>query len=64
MLLGKTYLLTLRFKSKKEELFLLRKFDVLNLCQKRPKIWKRQYKKDYSNMIEIRNKTLNVTKGC
>ena len=62
MLLGKASPLTLRLKSKKGELFLLRKYDVFTLCKKYPNIWKRQYKKDYSNMIEIKNKTLKILK--
>ena len=62
MLLGKPSPLTLRLKSKKGELFLLRKFDVFALCKKYPNIMKRKYKKDYSNMIEIKNKTLSVLK--
>ena len=62
MLLGKPSPLSLRLKSKKGELFLLRKFDVFALCKKYPNIMKRQYKKDYLNMIEIKNKTLGVIK--
>ena len=62
MLLGKTSPLSLRLKSKKGELFLLRKFDVYTLCKNYPNIWKRQYKKEYSNMIEIKNKTINAIK--
>ena len=57
MYLSKPSPLTLRVKSKRAELFLLRKFDAFSISKKFPNIWKRQYNKSYVNMNSIKNKT-------
>ena len=57
MFLSKPSPLSLRVKSKKAELFLLRKFDSFTISKKFPNIWKRQYSKSYVNMNSIKHKT-------
>ena len=65
MFLSKPSPLSLRVKSKKAELFLLRKFDAFSISKRFPNIWKRQYNKSYINMNSIKNKTFKkLTTYC
>ena len=57
MFLSKPSPLSLRVKSKKAELFLLRKFEAFAISKKFPNIWKKQYKKSYNNMNSIKKRT-------
>ena len=54
MLLNKPSPLSLRVKSKKVDLFLLRKKDVLNIKKDYPNIWKRIDEKSMYNMKSIK----------
>ena len=62
MFLAKPSPLSLRVKSKKAELFLLRKFDALAISKKFPNIWRKQYNKSYINMNSIKKKTIKQIK--
>ena len=57
MFLTKPSPLFLRVKSKKAELFLLRKLEAFEISKKFPNIWKKQYKRSYINMISIKKRT-------
>ena len=60
MLLDKKTLLSLKVKSKRADLFLLRKSDCTILYKAYPKIWKSICKKSYKNMIGIENRVITV----
>ena len=62
MFLSKPSPPSLRVKSKKAELFLLRKPDAVSISKKFPNIWKKQYKKSYINMNSIKKRTINKLK--
>ena len=62
MFLSKPSPLSLRVKSKKAELFLLRKSDAVSISKKFPNIWKKQYKKSYINMNSIKKRTIKKLK--
>ena len=65
MFLSKPSPLSLRVKSKKAELFLLRKSDAFSIAKRFPNIWKRQYKKSYINMHSIKKRTIKkLTDYC
>ena len=65
MFLSKPSPLSLRVKSKKAELFLLRKFDAFSISKRFPNIWKKQYNKSYINMNSIKKRTLkHIKKYC
>ena len=60
MLLNKPSPLSLRVKSKKVDLFLLRKKDVINIKKDYPNIWKRIFDKSMHNIKSIKNLTKKV----
>ena len=62
MFLSKPSPLSLRVKSKKAELFLLRKSDAVSISKKFPNIWKKQYQKSYTNMNSIKKRTMKKLK--
>ena len=62
MFLDKPSPLSLRVKSKKAELFLLRKFNAFSISRLHPNIWKRFQKKAYLNMISVKNMTIKIIK--
>ena len=62
MFLSKPSPLSLRVKSKKAELFLLRKADAVSISKKFPNIWKKQYKKSYINMNSVKKRTMKKLK--
>ena len=65
MFLSKPSPLSLRVKSKKAELFLLRKYDAIAISKRFPNIWKKHYNKSYINMNSIKNKTFKkLTSYC
>jgi len=65
MFLSKPSPLYLRVKSKKAELFLLRKSDAFSIAKRFPNIWKKQYKKSYINMHSIKKRTIKkLTDYC
>ena len=55
MVLDKTCPLSLRVKSKKAELLLLRKAVACDISQRYPNIWMKYFKKSYYNMFSINN---------
>ena len=55
MVLDKPCPLSLRVKSKKAELLLLRKADACDISQRYPNIWMKYFKKSYYNMFSINN---------
>ena len=62
MFLDKPSPLSLRVKSKKAELLLLRKSDASDISQRYPNIWMKYFKKSYFNMFSIKNITLKKIK--
>jgi hypothetical protein len=62
MFLDKPSPLSLRVKSKKAELLLLRKSDASDVSQRYPNIWMKYFKKSYFNMFSIKNITLKKIK--
>ena len=62
MFLDKPCPLSLRVKSKKAELLLLRKSDASDISQRYPNIWMKYFKKSYFNMFSIKNITLKKIK--
>ena len=65
MFLSKPSPLSLRVKSKKAELFLLRKSDAFSIAKRFPNIWKKQYKRSYINMHSIKKRTIKkLTDYC
>ena len=63
MFLNKPSPLSLRVKSKRVDLFLLRKKDAINIKKDYPNIWKRINDKSTHNMKSIKNLTKKVIKG-
>ena len=55
MSLTKPSPLSLRVKSKKAELLLLRKSDAMEISQRYPNIWMKYLKKSYFNILSIKN---------
>ena len=55
MVLDKPCPLSLRVKSKKAELLLLRKADACDISQRYPNIWMKYFKKNYYNMSSLNN---------
>jgi len=55
MILDKPCPLSLRVKSKKAELLILRKADACDISQRYPNIWMKYFKKSYYNMFSINN---------
>ena len=62
MFLSKPSPLSLRVKSKKAELLLLRKNDVSDISKRYPNIWAKFFKKSYLNMLSIKTITLHKIK--
>ena len=62
MFLDKPSPLSLKVKSKKAELLLLRKFDALSISRVHSNIWKRFQRKAYLNMVSIKNLTIKIIK--
>ena len=59
MFLSKPSPLSLRVKSKKAELFLLRKYDASDISIRYPNIWAKFFKKSYVNMLSIKALTIH-----
>ncbi len=65
MLLDKSTALSLKVRSPKADLFLLRKCDYINIYRAYPKIWKKICNKSYRNVIGIEKKTkIVIEKYC
>ena len=62
MFLSKPSPLSLRVKSKKAELLLLRKYDVSDISKRYPNIWAKFFKKSYMNMLSIKKIALHKIK--
>ena len=62
MFLVKPSPLSLRVKSKKAELLLLRKSDAFDISKRYPNIWAKYYKKSYINMLSIKSITIHKIK--
>ena len=62
MLLNKPSPLYLRVASKKADIFLLRKHDIISISKAYPTIWKKIREKSYLNMIAIKKKTIKTLK--
>ena len=62
MFLTKPSPLSLRVKSKKVELLLLRKADALDVSQRYPNIWMKFLKKSYYNTLSIKTRAVNKIK--
>ena len=62
MFLCKPSPLSLRVKSKKAELFLLRKYDASDISIRYPNIWAKFFKKSYINMLTIKSLTIQKIK--
>ena len=62
MFLEKPSPLSLRVKSKKAELLLLRKFDAFKISRVHSNIWKRFQRKAYLNMASIKNLAIKIIK--
>ena len=62
MFLSKPSPLSLRVKSKKAELLLLRKSDVSKISYRYPKIWAKYFKKSYINMLSIKQIAIHKIK--
>ena len=62
MFLTKPSPLSLRVKSKKVELLLLRKAEALDISQRYPNIWMKFLKKSYFNLLSIKNIAINKIK--
>ena len=60
MFLNKPSPLSLRVRSKKADIFLLRKHDAYKIAKAYPNIWKKQFKNSYHNMISIKKFTFKV----
>ena len=58
--LNKQSPLTLRVKSRKAELFLLRKYDAFSISMLYPNIWKNIQRKSYKNICSIKKKTIKI----
>ena len=55
MFLNKRSPLTLRVKTKKAELYFLKKIDAVEISTSYPNIWKRVNRKSFHNLKEIKN---------
>ena len=62
MFLEKPSPLSLRVKSKKAELFLLRKFDAFAISKRHLNIWKRFQRKAYINMVSVKKVAIKIIK--
>ena len=62
LFLSKPSPLSLRVKSKKAELLLLRKNEVSDISKRYPNIWAKFFKKSYLNMLSIKTITLHKIK--
>ena len=62
MFLSKPSPLSLRVRSKKAELYLLRKYDVSDISIRYPNIWAKFFKKSYLNMLTIKSLTIQKIK--
>ena len=60
MFLNKPSPLSLRVKSKKADIFLLRKHDATTISKAYPHIWKLISEKAFHNMVAIKNKTIET----
>ena len=60
MFLNKPSPLSLRVRSKKADIFLLRKHDCYKIAKAYPNIWKKQFKNSFHNMISIKKLTFKV----
>ena len=63
MSLTKPSPLSLRVKSKKAELLLLRKSDAMDISQRYPNIWMKYLKKSYFNILSIKNIAIKKIKN-
>ena len=63
MFLNRPSPLSLRVKSKKADIFLLRKHDATIISKSYPRIWKVISEKAFHNMIAIKNKTIETLKS-
>ena len=63
MFLEKPSPLSLRVKSKKAELFLLRKYDAFAISKQHPNIWDRFNKQSFSNMLAVKNLTMKIVRN-
>ena len=63
MVLNKPSPLSLRVLSKKADLFLLRKHDVIQIAKTYPQIWRNIEEKAFHNMIAVKNKTFKILKN-
>ena len=63
MFLNKPSPLSLRVKSKKADLYLLRKNDAVAISKAYPSIWKRISQNSMHNMIAIKNKAIDTLKN-
>ena len=62
MFLNKPSPLSLKVKSKKAELFILRKSDATDISIRYPNIWSKFFKKSYLNMLSIKALTIHKIK--
>ena len=62
MFLNKPSPLSLKVKSKKAELFILRKSDASDISVRYPNIWSKFFKKSYLNMLSIKALTIHKIK--
>ncbi len=62
LFLNKPSPLSLKVKSKKAELFLLRKSDASDISIRYPNIWSKFFKKSYLNMLSIKSLTIHKLK--
>ena len=60
MFLNKPSPLSLRVRSKRAEIFLLRKQDSYKIAKAYPNIWKKQFRKSYYNIITIKQFTFKT----
>ena len=60
MFLNKPSPLSLRVRSKRAEIFLLRKQDSYKIAKAYPNIWKKQFKNSYYNIISIKQLTFKI----
>ena len=62
MVLNKPSPLSLRVDSKKADLFILRKHDVLSISKTYPSIWSTIYDNSFFNMLALKKKTIKILK--
>ena len=63
MFLNKPSPLSLRVRSKRAEIFLLRKQDSFKIAKAYPNIWKKQFKNSFFNMIAIKQLTFKILRS-